>query len=29
LQKSQKACFLMGLAIRPNPHDNSALPLQA
>jgi hypothetical protein len=29
LQKSQKACLLVGLAIRPNPHDSSAVSRQA
>jgi putative SOS response-associated peptidase YedK len=29
LQKEQKACLLVRLAIRLNPHDNSALPLPA
>ena len=29
LRKEQKACLLIGLAIRRKPHDNSALPLPA
>jgi hypothetical protein len=29
LQKSKKACLLVGLAIRLNPHDTSAIPRQA